>query len=179
MTAADDHSATPPRLSDRLWPVADAVRSGWQRLRGHMPTAQPDADAHGLRYVLADPALDARPRTLISFLGDLPETIAEMMETQADICRGSGGFPVAVVSELCPDLIAAGTMPIEFLPPRSHLALLELDDYERYVRRRWELLLAKWNFRDELEYGLSFEAFLAEQLRASGTAVGQALARDA
>ena len=115
--------------------------------------------------MLADPADDARPRTLISFLGALPENVAEILDATSEATRNRGEFPVAIMSELRPDLISGGAAPIEFLPARRHLPLLDADAYERYVRRRWSLVMAKWSFADQIELGASFDDFVAWQLQ--------------
>ena len=138
-----------------------------------------------IRYVLADAIEDARPRSLISALGDPPSNLGEVLESVAFACRSKGEFPVAVVSELRPDLIAASTVPIEFLPTRRYLPV-KLDEYERHVRRRWSLMIAKWAFTKQIELSLGFEAFLAEQMHgvpaepaAQQPPLGYALAREA
>lgn len=106
---------------------------------------------------------DAKPRCLISMLGDMPANAGEVLEAVALACRGKGEFPVAVVSELRPDLIAASTVPIEFMPTRRYLPVRP-HEYERHVRRRWALMIAKWEFARQIELSLEFEAFLAGQM---------------
>jgi hypothetical protein len=125
--------------------------------------AAPEEEPDSLRYILVDAAEDARPRSLISVLGEPPPNVGEVLESVAFACRSRGEFPVAVMSELRPDLIAVSTVPIEFMPTRRYLPVRP-DEYERHVRRRWSLMIAKWEFDNEIELGLGFEAFLAEQL---------------
>jgi hypothetical protein len=144
-----------------------------------------DEEPGSIRYVLADAIEDAKPRSLISALGDPPLNLGEMLESVAFACRRKGEFPVAVVSELRPGLIAASTVPIEFLPTRRYLPVRP-DEYERHVRRRWSLMIAKWEFSKQIELLLSFEAFLAEQMygmpaeqAAKEPLFGYALAREA
>ena len=67
------------------------------------------------------------------------------------------------MSELKPDLIAVSTAPIEFIPTFRHLPSRP-DEYERYVQRRWSLMLAKWNFSKQIELNMSFDDFVADQL---------------
>jgi hypothetical protein len=146
--------------------------------------AAPEKEPDSLRYVLADATEDAKPRSLISLLGDPPPNIAEVLESVAFACRSRREFPVAVMSELRPDLIAVSTVPIEFMPTRRYLPV-RADEYGRHVRRRWLLMMAKWDFAREVELGLGFEAFLAEQLsepaadEPAGQPTGYALASEA
>lgn len=131
------------------------------------PADLPAADGQeGIRYVLVDGDKEARPRILISLLGDTPPNIAEILDAVAAACREAQEFPVIVMSELRPDLIAVTAAPIEFMPSRRHLRLLRDDEYQRYVRRRWALIMAKWNFASEIELSLTFDEFLATQMAA-------------
>lgn len=128
---------------------------------GAVPAAASDPAAQ-LAYVLANPADEAKPRTLVTFLGEVPQNIDEILEAVAAACRLRGEYPVALMTELKPDLIATCSMPIEFMPTRGHLPLPE-DEYEDYVQRRWSLVLAKWNFVRQIELGASFEDFILDQ----------------
>ncbi len=116
--------------------------------------------------MLVDAEKETRPRILISLLGDTPPNIAEILDAVATACREAQEFPVIAMSELRPDLIAGTAAPIEFLPSRRHLRLLRDDEYQRYVRRRWALIMAKWNFASEIELSLTFDEFLAVQMAA-------------
>lgn len=127
--------------------------------------AAPAADA-GLAYVLTDPAQEARPRTLISFLAEPPDNIGEIVISVAYACELRGEYPVLVMSELRAGLIAASTVPIEFMPTRRHLPF-DPDEYERYVGRRWSLMMAKWSFTRQIDLDRGFEEFVADQ-RPSG-----------
>jgi hypothetical protein len=116
-----------------------------------------------IRYILADAIEDTKPRSLISALGDPLSNLGEVLESVAFACRTKGEFPVAVISELHPGLIAASTVLIEFMPTRRYLPVRP-DEYERHVRRRWSLMIAKWEFTKQIDLSLDFEAFLAEQM---------------
>jgi hypothetical protein len=118
-----------------------------------------------LRYVLTDEADDARPRSLVSLLCALPPNVAEVLDSVTASCRGKGEFPVVVLPELRPDLTAVSSVPIEFIPTRRHLFVLNVDDYERYVRRRWSLIATKWCFASEIVLGANFDEFVEAQLR--------------
>ena len=166
------------RLFRRLWParLGDGAAAA---------VPAPGAETETIRYVLASAGEDARPRSLISMLGDLPPNAGEMIEAVAAACREQGEFPVAVLSDLRPDLIAASTLPIEFMPTRRYLPV-RADEYERHVRRRWALLVAKWEFARQIELSPGFDAFLAAELHGVAAAparlaprAGYALASEA
>jgi hypothetical protein len=120
------------------------------------PTAQ-------LVYVLADAIDEAKPRSLITYLGAPPENIGEILNSVAVACRLRGEYPVVVMSELRPDLIAVNIVPMEFIPTLRHLPFAP-SEYEHYARRRWSLMLTKWNFLRQIELGMSFDDFVADQL---------------
>jgi hypothetical protein len=126
-----------------------------------------------IRYAFAQPDQDARPRSLIALLGEVPANAGEVLESVAAACRADGEFPVAVMSELRPRLIATASLPIEFMPAHRYLPVA-VGSYERHLRRRWSLMSAKWEFTKHIEVGLGFEEFLKQQLSAaagSATAV--------
>lgn len=127
------------------------------------PAVMPAA-AVSMRLALESQSEDAKPRTLISALGERSPNIGEMLESVALACRAIGEFPVAIMSELRPELISVSTMPIEFLPTRDYLPV-EAHEYDRHVRRRWSLIIGKWEASKQIELGLGFEAFLAAELR--------------
>jgi hypothetical protein len=138
--------------------------------------AQPEDPIVALRYVLTDPVKEAMPRTLISILGAAPGNVGEIILSVATACRQRGEYPVAVLSELLPEVIARSEIPIEFLPSRRYLPG-DGAAYERYLRRRWSLMLAKWNFARQIELQLGFEEFLAEEMSgAARPSADQALA---
>jgi hypothetical protein len=128
-----------------------------------VPAVMPAA-AGSIRLALESQSEDAKPRTLISVLGELSPNVGEMLESVALACRVTGEFPVAIMSELRPELISVATMPIEFLPTRDYLPV-EAHEYDRHVRRRWSLIIGKWEASKQIELGLGFEAFLAAELR--------------
>jgi hypothetical protein len=130
------------------------------------PPPAPSEQADSIRYAFAQPDQDALPRSLIGLLGEAPPNVGEVLESVATACRANGEFPVAVMSELRPGLIATATVPIEFMPARHYLPV-EAGQYERHLRRRWSLMTAKWAFAKHVEMGLGFEDFLHEQLSAS------------
>lgn len=128
------------------------------------PDAAEAADpAAGLVYVLTDPALEAMPRTLVNLLGEPPDNAHEIIASVAQACRQRGEYPVAVMSELRPEIVSASAFPVEFIPTFGHLPL-GADAYESYARRRWSLMLAKWNFARQIELTVSFDDFLGGQL---------------
>ena len=139
------------------------------RIRARLAKAESSAaadaadDPASIVYVLTDPVEEAKPRSLITFLGEPPENIGEILTSVAFACRLRGEYPVVVMSELKPDLIAVSTAPIEFIPTFRHLPSRP-DEYERYVQRRWSLMLAKWNFGKQIELNVSFDDFVAAQL---------------
>jgi hypothetical protein len=120
-------------------------------------------EADNIRYIFALAEEDARPRSLIALLGDPQANVGEVLESVAAACRNNGEFPVAVMSELRPGLIAAVTVPVEFMPARRYLPVTAAE-YERHLRRRWSLMMAKWEFAKHIEMGVAFEDFLTEQL---------------
>ncbi len=126
----------------------------------------PAAAGDSLQYVLRDPIDEAKPRSLISVLGAMPDNLAEILDTAVEACRANGEFPVIVLSELRPDLTAASSAPLEFVPTRSHLPSLSPEIYGRYSRRRWSLIIAKWDIASEITISSTIEEFLADQLGA-------------
>jgi hypothetical protein len=151
-------------LLDRLRPTRSAF---------DLPPVTGNGASDTLRYILANTADDARPRTLISFLGALPPNIGEILESVAYSCRAKGEFPVAVLADLRPELMAVSATPIEFIPTRRHLFVLNADEYQRFVRRRWSLIITKWNFASELKFGASFEEFIETELRGADAISGE------
>jgi hypothetical protein len=93
--------------------------------------------------------------------------LAQVLDTAVEACRVNAEFPVVVLSELRPDLIAASSAPFEFIPTRSHLPSLPPESYERYVRRRWSLIIAKWDISSEIALSSTIDEFLADQLEAN------------
>jgi hypothetical protein len=139
-----------------------------------------DDPATQLVYILADPEDEAKPRSLISYLGEPPESIGDILNSVAVACQLRDEYPVVVMSELRPDLIAAILVPIEFIPTRRHLPFAA-SEYEHYVRRRWSLMLTKWNFLKQIELGKSFDDFISDQLKeahGSPEVAGYVLASD-
>src|SRR5262249_38641801 len=101
----------------------------FSRLRSAVPFGGSDTteaytpvwqEHNSIRLNLALATEDAKPRSLISLLGEPPANIDEVLESVAVACRSRGEFPVAVMSELRPRLIATSTVPIEFIPTRRH-----------------------------------------------------------
>ena len=97
---------------------------------------------------------DAKPRNLISLLGEL--AAEHRRNSRIRLClraESSGEFPVAVMSELqARSDRRLHRFPIEFMPTRRHLPVTA-DEYERHLRRRWSLMIAKWDFTKEIELG--------------------------
>jgi hypothetical protein len=151
-----------------LWTRSNATDAGPAPEQGDPPVA--------LRYVLTDPVKEAMPRTLISILGVAPANVGEIIQSVVAACQQRGEYPVAVLSELLPAVIAQSDVPIEFMPSRRYLPG-DSQAYERYLRRRWSLMLAKWNFARQIELQMSFDDFLAGELgEASPSSASQALA---
>jgi hypothetical protein len=123
-------------------------------------------EGDSIRYTFTLAEQDAKPRSLIALLGEPPPNVVEVLESVASACRASGEFPVAVMSELRPGLIATATVPIEFMPARRYLPVTA-GEYERHLRRRWSLMMAKWEFAKHIEMGVGFDDFLIEQLDAA------------
>ena len=104
---------------------------------GAMPAV--DDLAAELVYVLVDPVDQAKPRTLITFLGEPTANIGEIIVSVAFACQLRGEYPVVVMSELRPDLIAASPAPIEFVPSARYLPF-EAEQYSATstaVGRSW------------------------------------------
>ena len=76
-----------------------------------------DDVAAGLVYVLVDPVDQAKPRTLITFLGEPPANIGEIVVSVAVACQLRGEYPVVVMSEIRPDLIASSRRLVEDVDP--------------------------------------------------------------
>ena len=128
-----------------------------------LPDAPGEDELDSLFYVLLDEEMEKRPRVLISLLGDPGENPEEVLGSISDICLARAEFPVVVMSDLQPALLATSTAPVEFLPQRKHVPLLGAEDYRRYVARRWSLLNEKWNVVQEITVGLSIDEFVREQ----------------
>lgn len=140
--------------------VIDSIKA---RLIGASSAPLIESFVDDLVYVLADPADEAKPRSLISYLGEPPESIGDILNSVAVACQLRDEYPVVVMSELRPDLIAVNVVPMEFIPTRRHLPFAA-SEYEHYVRRRWALMLTKWNFLKQIELGMSFDDFIVDQL---------------
>lgn len=125
-----------------------------------------DPAAASLRYVLADADVQALPRCLVSLLGNAPDNAGDVLDSVLTACRARQEFPVVVMSTLDPLLVAVTPAPIELMPPRAYLRVLDDAEYERYLRRRWGLLLAKWGFAAEIQLALAFDEFVEHELSA-------------
>ncbi|MCG5479400.1 MAG: hypothetical protein KK478_10070 [Ensifer alkalisoli] len=134
--------------------------------KGDMGAIDWAAEETSLNYVFNDATLQAKPRSLISVLGTIPANLAEILDTAVQACRTDGELPVVVLSELRLDLMAARSAPLEFIPTRRHLPSVPEVSYGRYVRRRWSLIMAKWDVSQEIALSLSIDEFLAAQIGA-------------
>lgn len=123
--------------------------------------------APDISYVLIDPNDQAKPRTLISYLGPMTENIAEVIESVRQACLLKGEFPVIILSELRPELMTSIEAPVEFLPEMRHVPALKADQYERYLKRRWALVLEKWKIEREVTLASSLDEFLTAQAEAA------------
>jgi hypothetical protein len=121
---------------------------------------EPAAASSGLRLAFADPGRDGLPRCLVSLLGPLPGDADRLLGGIVRGCRDNGDLPVVVLSELRPDLAVRLDGPVDFVPSRHHLRLLDDGAYRRYATRRWETLLAKWSCVREIQLGLGFDDFI-------------------
>lgn len=118
--------------------------------------------APDIGYVLIDPKDQAKPRTLISYLGPMAENAADVIESVRHACLLRSEFPVVVLSELRPDLMTSSEAPVEFLPGAQHLpSLARSEQYERYIKRRWELILEKWKIEKEIVLTMNIDEFSA------------------
>lgn len=133
------------------------------------PTPDPEADAaveeYTVRLELNDTAADRLPRCLISYLEPLDENGADIVDAAVQGAREDGRYAVAVVCELRPDLSTSRDFPIDFLPRREHLPMLDQLSYARYIRRRWDIMLAKWDCGHHIQLGPSLDEFIAGQNR--------------
>jgi hypothetical protein len=148
------------RIGGSLRRVTDSIKASLTRANSSGAMDNPEAR---LVYVLANPLDEPKPRSLITYLGEPPISIGEILNSVAVACQLRGEYPVVVMSELRPDLIAINMVPIEFIPTLRHLPFA-VSEYEHYVRRRWSLVLAKWNFTKQIDLGVSFDDFVADQL---------------
>ncbi|TCN34089.1 hypothetical protein [Sinorhizobium americanum] len=123
-------------------------------------------EERSLNYIFHDPALEAIPRSLISVLGTMPDNLVDILDTAVQACRANAEFPVVVLSELRLDLIAARSAPVEFIPTCLHLPSVPAENYGRYVRQRWSLIMAKWDISNEIVLSSSIDEFLASQIGA-------------
>ncbi|PDT81702.1 hypothetical protein [Sinorhizobium sp. BJ1] len=145
-------------------------RAGWyfslgrsRRITSAIDLAE---EEKSLKYVFHDPTLEANPRSLISVLGTMPDNLVEILDTAVQACRDQAEFPIAVLSELRLDLIAARSVPLEFIPTRRHLPSVPAEIYGRYIRQRWSLIMAKWDVSNEIALSSSIDEFLADQIGA-------------
>lgn len=104
-----------------------------------------------------------RPRTLISLLGPVPAAQEAAVLAVAAKVAASGRRPVLCGSGLSLGVLVDGTFAVELLPRRSDLAVLSDAEYAAYLRRRWDILLAKWQITEEICLGQDFAGFLSAQ----------------
>jgi uncharacterized HAD superfamily protein/hypoxanthine phosphoribosyltransferase len=123
--------------------------------------------APDISYVLIDANDQAKPRTLISYLGPVTENVGEVIRSVRQACLLRSEYPVIVLSELRPDIMTSSEAPVEFLPEMRHVPALKADEYERYLRRRWSLILEKWKIEREVTLASSLDEFLALQRQAA------------
>ncbi len=74
---------------------------------------------------------------------------------------------LVVLSDASPAWLSQADVPVELMPTRQALKALDDAEWQIWVLRRWEILLAKWDIRSNIVLGVSFEAFVASQLRAN------------
>lgn len=125
------------------------------------PPALPGPEAETICLVDADGL--SRPRCLITALGpDLPAR--EML--LAGLAQGlaaEGKRAVICATGLSLPFLADAPVAIELLPTRADLRLLTRAEYAVYLRRRYQVILAKWAVTGEITLGETFEDFLARE----------------
>lgn len=146
-------------------PVASGVepQPGPATAAGDDPTAAAVKEPYSIRLAFSDAAADGQARCLISFLGPLEEHGADMIDAAVESARDAGQVPVAVICELRPDLATTRDYPIDFLPMRAHVPILDRWSYDRYVRRRWDIMLLKWDCSHHIQLGVDLDEFIAAQ----------------
>lgn len=145
-------------------------RAGWYLSLGEpkrITTAIDSAEEEKrLNYVFHDPTHEVNPRSLISVLGTMPDNLVDILDTAVQACRANAELPIIVLSELRLDLIAARSAPMEFIPTRGHLPSVPAENYGRYIRQRWSLIMAKWDISNEIALSSSIDEFIADQIGA-------------
>ncbi len=110
-----------------------------------------------------DASLTRRPRVLVTALGPAEDEIEQetLIESACTIALGDGLFPVVVASGLSVEFLVRAARPIEQLPKRTDLALLDDAEYRYYLQQRWRILLAKWNISETIDLLLTFDEFVS------------------
>ena len=103
-----------------------------------------------------------RPRVLITALGEDEASKQRLIESTCAIAADDGLFPVVAATGLSVEFLVNAEVPIEQLPSRSDLSLLDDAEYRYYLRQRWRILLAKWNISESIDLFLGFDDFVAE-----------------
>lgn len=103
-------------------------------------------------------------RVLVSALGETLESRDIQLRTIGAAVKAGGQQPVLVGTHLSSTFLVETAHPVELLPLRDDLKVLTTAEYESYVRRRWELILAKWDIDEAIDLGQDFGEFLADQI---------------
>ncbi|WP_395542206.1 hypothetical protein [Neotabrizicola sp. sgz301269] len=129
--------------------------------------AEPAAEAESLpqsdAILLVDLDGGSRPRCLISALGPGLPAREALLAGVAQSLWDEGKRPVICATGLSLPFLADAPVAIELLPTRADLRLLAAAEYESYLRRRYEVVLAKWAVTEEITLGEEFEDFLARE----------------
>lgn len=125
--------------------------------------AAPDAPPPSDTILLVDLDGEARPRCLVSALGPGLPAREALLAGVAQSLWDEGKRPVICATGLSLPFLADAPVAIELLPTRTDLRLLTAAEYAAYLRRRYEVVLAKWAVTEEITLGEDFEDFLARE----------------
>jgi hypothetical protein len=104
------------------------------------------------------------PRCLITALGaGLPNREALLASVVRRI-KGQDKRPVVCATGLSLPFLVDAPVAIELLPCRQDLRVLTDAEYAAYLRRRWDIVLAKWQVEEVIALGAEFDEFLAAEL---------------
>ena len=117
-----------------------------------------------ITYIDHNPGDRPSSRVLVSALGETLESRDIQLRTIGAAIKAGGQQPVLVGTHLSSTFLVDAAHPVELLPMRDDLKVLTIAEYESYVRRRWELILAKWDIDEAIDLGQDFGEFLADQI---------------
>lgn len=128
------------------------------------PAPGPDDPPPSDTILLVDLDGEARPRCLVSALGPGLPAREALLAGVAQSLWDEGKRPVICATGLSLPFLADAPVAIELLPSRADLRLLTAAEYESYLRRRYEVVLAKWGVSEEITLGEEFEDFVAREV---------------